>query len=214
MLPHYHEVSQGPFRPSPPRPWPGVFAHATAWRRETAVAERDTMPDLIAIEFDDPATAFELRAELMKFQKEYLIEMEDVVVVTRDDGGKVRLHQAVNLTTTGAISGGLWGGLIGMIFLNPVLGAAIGGGMGALSGSLTDIGINDRTMKEMGEALPAGGSALFVLVRRATGDRLLERLEGYRAKGRVISTSLSQAKEEALRSFFDKQRAGEDGLPA
>ena len=172
------------------------------------------MPDLIAIEFDDPATAFELRAELMKFQKDYLIEMEDVVVVTRDDDGKVRLHQPVNLAATGAIGGGLWGGLIGMIFLNPLLGAAIGAGAGALSGTFTDIGINNRKMKEMGEALPPGGSALFVLVRRATGDKVLERLEGFRAQGKVISTSLSKEKEEELRALFDKPRAGEPGLSA
>jgi uncharacterized membrane protein len=43
-------------------------------------------------------TAFEMRAELAKLQKEYLIEMEDVVVVTKNDKGKVKLHQAVNLS--------------------------------------------------------------------------------------------------------------------
>jgi uncharacterized membrane protein len=172
------------------------------------------MSDLIAIEFEDPATAFEVRAELVKFQKDYLIEMEDVVVVTRDDDGKVRLHQPMNLTATGAMSGGLWGALIGLIFLNPLLGAAVGAGAGALSGSLTDIGIDDSKMKEMGEALPPGGSALFVLLRRATGDKVLERLERFRAKGRVISTSLSQEKEEALRALFDKQASGKAAQPA
>ena len=67
------------------------------------------MADLAAIAFDDETTAFELRAELAKLQKEYLISMEDVVVVTRDEvGGKVRLHQSVNLTAAGA-AGGLGG---------------------------------------------------------------------------------------------------------
>ena len=49
--------------------------------------------------------------------KEYLIEMEDAVVVTKDDKGKVKLHQAVNLTLAGADSGSFWGMLIGFIFL-------------------------------------------------------------------------------------------------
>ena len=57
-----------------------------------------------------------MRAELVKLQKEYLIEMEDVVVVTNDKG-KVKLHQAVNLTAAGAVGGTFWGMLIGMIFL-------------------------------------------------------------------------------------------------
>ena len=37
------------------------------------------MSDLVIIAFPDEATAFEARAELMKLQKEYLIEMEDAV---------------------------------------------------------------------------------------------------------------------------------------
>jgi uncharacterized membrane protein len=165
--------------------------------------ETPLMSDLIAIEFADPALAFELRAELAKLQKEYLIKMEDAVVVTREADGKVKLHQAVSLTAAGAISGGLWGTLIGMIFLNPLLGAAIGAGSGALSGALTDLGISDKLMKEMGEALPPGGSALFLLVRSATADKVMKRIEGYRGKGKVLRTSLNQEREDALRALFE-----------
>ena len=67
------------------------------------------MSNLVVIGFDDEHQAFEMRATLAKLQKEYLIEMEDVVVVTKDDKGKVKLHQAVNLTAAGgweAVSGG------------------------------------------------------------------------------------------------------------
>ena len=166
------------------------------------------MSDLIAIEFADPALAFELRAELAKLQKEYLIKMEDAVVVTREADGKVKLHQAVSLTAAGAISGGLWGTLIGMIFLNPLLGAAIGAGSGALSGALTDLGISDKLMKEMGEALPPGGSAIFLLVRSATADKVMKRIETYRGKGKVLRTSLNQEREDALRALFEGPAAG------
>jgi uncharacterized membrane protein len=97
-----------------------------------------------------------MRAALAKLQKEYLIEMEDVVVVTKDDKGKVKLHQAVNLTAAGAMGGTFWGMLIGMIFLNPLVGAAIGAGAGALSGKLRDIGISDNFMKELAETFQPG----------------------------------------------------------
>ena len=85
------------------------------------------MSDLVVIEFDDEQKAFEMRAALAKMQKEYLIQMKDIVVVTRNEKGKIRLHQAVNLTAAGAIGGTFWGMLIGMIFFNPLLGAAMGG---------------------------------------------------------------------------------------
>ena len=64
------------------------------------------MSDLIVVAFKDEATAFEMRAELVRMQKEYLMEMEDVVIVTRTEGGEVQLHQAVNLTASGALGGG------------------------------------------------------------------------------------------------------------
>ena len=160
------------------------------------------MSDLVVIGFDDEHTAFEMRAELAKLQKEYLIEMEDVVVVTKDDKGKVKLHQAVNLTAAGAVGGTFWGMLIGMIFLNPLVGAAVGAGAGALSGKLSDIGISDKFMKELGETLRNDTSALFVLVRKVTPDKVLEELKGF--KGKVLKTSLTADKEEALREVLEQ----------
>ena len=160
------------------------------------------MSNLVVIGFDDEHTAFEMRAALAKMQKEYLIEMEDVVVVTKDEKGKVKLHQAVNLTAAGAAGGGFWGMLIGMIFLNPLLGAAMGAGAGALSGKLRDIGISNNFMKELGETLTPGSSALFVLIRKATPEKVLEQLKQF--KGRVVQTSLTAEKESELRAALEK----------
>jgi uncharacterized membrane protein len=162
----------------------------------------DIMSDLVVIGFDDEYTAFEMRAELAKLQKEYLIEMEDVVVVTKNDIGKVKLHQAVNLTAAGAAGGTFWGMLIGMIFLNPIMGAAVGAGAGALSGKYSDIGISDEFMKGLGETFKNDTSALFVLVRKVTPDKVLEALKGF--KGKVLKTSLAKDKEEELKKVLDE----------
>jgi uncharacterized membrane protein len=160
------------------------------------------MSNLVVIGFDDEHKAFEMRAELAKLQKEYLIEMEDVVVVTKNDKGKVKLHQAVNLTAAGAVGGAFWGTLIGMIFLNPLVGAAVGAGAGAMSGKLRDIGIGDNFMKELGETLGNNTSAIFVLVRKATPDKVLAELKGF--KGKVLKTSLTKDKEEELREVLEQ----------
>ena len=165
------------------------------------------MSDLIVVAFDDEATAFDLRAALVRMQGDYLLEIEDIVVVTRSTDGKVVLHQAVNLTAAGAAGGGLWGALIGLLFLNPLLGAAVGAGAGALSGRFTDIGINDQKMKDIGAALKDGGAAVCVLVRRMTGDKVLAGLAEFQAKGRVIQTSLSDEQEAALRAAIDTPAA-------
>ena len=161
------------------------------------------MSNLVVIGFDNEHKAFELRAELIKLQKEYLIEMEDVVVVTKNEKGKTQLHQAVNLTAAGAVSGSFWGLLIGMIFLNPLLGAAAGAGAGALSGKLSDIGIDDNFMKDFSKTFKPESSAIFVLVRQSTPDKLLEELKGF--QGKVLKTSLSADREDALRKVLEAE---------
>jgi uncharacterized membrane protein len=159
--------------------------------------------NLIVVGFNNGADAFEMRGALAKLQSQYLIEMEDAVVVTRDANGKVQLHQAVNLTAAGAVSGAFWGTLIGMLFLNPLLGAAAGAGSGALSGKFADIGINDQFMKDLGATITPGSSALFVLVRKSTPDKVLEGLKAFAGKGRVLQTSLTKDKEDELRKFIE-----------
>ena len=154
------------------------------------------MSNLVVIGYEDQFKAEEVRLMLWKMQKEYLIDLEDAVVAVKDEKGKVRLHQAVNLTTAGAVGGGFWGALIGLIFLNPLLGLAVGATAGAVSGALTDVGINDTFMKELAETMRAGSSVLFILVRRATPDKVLEELKG--TGGKVLKTSLSHDDEAKL----------------
>ena len=161
------------------------------------------MPDLIVVAFDDEATAFELRAELAKMQKDYLLEMEDVVVVTRGLDSKVQLHQAANLTALGAVSGGFWGAFIGLLFLNPFLGAVLGAGAGAMSGAVSDIGIDDDFMRDLGRSFKPGSSAVFFLTRKFAADKVIERLAPFRAKGRVVQTSLNQNVEASLRAALE-----------
>lgn len=165
------------------------------------------MSDLIVIAFPDEITAFSLRAKLASLQREYLIEMEDVVVVTKEDDGAVKLHQVVNLTASGALSGGLWGTLVGLIFMNPLLGAAVGAGTGALAGYWADIGIEDEFMREVGASLKTGGSALCVLVRRMSADKVLDRLASFQQSGTVIQTSLSPEMDEKLKAFIERRNA-------
>ena len=161
------------------------------------------MSNLVVIGFDNHADAFAMRGALAKLQTENLIDMEEAVVVTREQNGDVKLNQAVNLSATGAARGGFWGMLIGMLLLTPLAGLAIGAGTGALSGKLADIGFNDQFMKDLGATLVAGTGALFVLVRRSTPDKVLERLKPFAGKGRVLQTSLTKDKEEEPRAFLE-----------
>ncbi len=156
------------------------------------------MSTLVAIGYDDPYKAEEVRLKLRKMQKDYLIDLGDAVVAVKDEQGKVKLHQAVNMTAAGAASGGFWGALIGLMFLNPLLGLAVGAAAGAASGALTDVGINDAFMKELAATLKPGSSVLFVLVRKATPDKVLEEIKG--TGGKILKTSLSHEDEAKLQA--------------
>ena len=156
------------------------------------------MSTLVAIGYDDPYKAEEVRLKLRKLQKEYLIDLGDAVVAVKDEQGKVKLHQAVSMTAAGAASGGFWGALIGLLFINPLLGLVVGASAGAASGALTDLGINDAFMKELAATLKPGSSVLFVLVRKATPDKVLEEVKG--TGGKILKTSLSHDDEAKLQA--------------
>lgn len=160
------------------------------------------MSQLIVIGFDKADDAFALRTDLAEAQKEYLLKLEDAVVVTRPTEGEYQLHQALNLTAAGAWGGGFWGGLIGLLFLNPLAGAAIGAGAGALAGNATDYGINDDFIRQIGKTVPVGSGAVFLLADDVNLDKLLPRLDRFGSQGRIIQTSLSDADEARLRAEF------------
>jgi len=154
------------------------------------------MSTLVVVGYDNPFKAEEIRIKLQKMQAEYLIDLEDAVVAVKNAKGKVKLHQPVNMTAMGAVSGGFWGALVGMLFLVPVAGMAIGAAAGAASGALRDLGINDKFMKELAETMKPNTSALFVLVRKATPDRVLEELKG--TGGKILQSSLSHEDVDRL----------------
>jgi uncharacterized membrane protein len=95
-----------------------------------------------------------------------------------DPSGSVRLKQAMSL---------------------------VGAGAGALSGALVDYGIDDAFIRSLGATIAPGSSALFVLVRRATPDKVLPELSPF--GGTVLRTSLSNEQEERLRQALQAVQA-------
>ena len=162
------------------------------------------MANLVAIAYDDVDQAQQVADTLGRLMKEHSIELEDVVIVEHRDDGKIKLHQP-SMAGLGAASGALWGGLIGLIFFVPLLGAAIGAASGAAAGALTDRGIDDKFMKELGDKLPQGGAAVFVLVREATADKVVPQVAKF--GGHVIQSSLSNEQEAALQDALDRRGA-------
>ena len=162
------------------------------------------MSDLIVIGFSDEFKADEVLLDLRRLELDYLIDLEDAAIVVRNQNGKVRVKQTQELVASGALSGGFWGLLIGLMFFEPLLGV-LGAAMGALSGSLTDVGIDDDFIRELGNTIEPGTSAIFILVRKSTPDKVLEDLSKF--EGKVLQTSLTHEDEAKLQEALTTKRS-------
>jgi uncharacterized membrane protein len=176
------------------------------------------MSELVCIAFKDSGTADKVLDELRSLEADYVLDLEDAVIVVRDKNGKVRIKQCIDVfggaTTHGVALGVLWGGLMGLLFMNPlagVLGSIAGGaGGGAMTvaahefGILDDYGINDNFIKALGSTISPGASAIFLLIRNIEGEKLLKKSSQY--EGTILKTSLSKENEERLRKALSSHK--------
>jgi uncharacterized membrane protein len=158
------------------------------------------MGELIVFAFPTEDGAFSMDDTIHQLKKEELIDLDDAAVVIRKPDGKIKVKQAVHLVGAGAVGGAFWGMLIGIFFWMPWLGLAVGAVAGAITGAMSDYGINDDFIKEVGATIKPGGSALFLLISKWTENKALERLKKFNAT--IVRTSLSKEDEQKLKAAF------------
>ena len=159
------------------------------------------MSDLVVLAFNTEDGAARMITNVERLQKMSLLKLDDAATVVRHQDGKAKVNQMNNLVGAGALGGAFWGMLIGLLFFAPWLGLAVGAISGALTGKFTDIGVDDNFIKSVSGAIPPGSSALFLMIRESTPDRVMEELRGTPGVT-VLQTSLSREKEEKLREAF------------
>ena len=154
------------------------------------------MAHLIAMTFDSETEAAEVLKSLRELEKSADLDLEDTAVLVKDRNGEIKTHNEVSgVTEKGIVAGGLLGAVLGFAF--PVAGAALVAGGGALLGRLLHAGVDAGFVKELGEKLQPGTSALVLMVRRGTPGLVLGTLHLH--KGHVYQTTLSPALEQQLR---------------
>jgi uncharacterized membrane protein len=159
------------------------------------------MATLTVWRFDTPLGAERAEQTLESLGKQGLIKVHDAAIVSFPEGAKKpKTRQLRNMTGAGALGGAFWGLLFGLIFFVPLLGLAVGAGLGAMSGSLTDVGINDDFIKSMRESITPGTSALFVMSSDAVVDKVREAFEGQPME--LVQTNLSHDQEKTLQEVF------------
>jgi uncharacterized membrane protein len=153
------------------------------------------MSEFLAITFDTADEAATALRSIRSLESGGKIRLEDTAVVRKDADGKVTIHnEASSGTETGAVVGAVLGGVLFVVFpVAAVVGGAIAGG---LVGRAAAPGIDGTFVKEVGDGLPPGGSALFLQIKSGDAGLLVGALRRYH--GRVRQTSLPDDVESAL----------------
>ena len=139
------------------------------------------MSDLLVVAFPNEEKAKRGREQLLSMEKQDLITMEDAVVVVKKADGAITLNQ---LSQPDAF----W----------EIRAAASGYPAPPGAGALTDFGTSDKFVKDIAQAIPRGGAAVFALVSKMTSDKVLEALRNI--GGKALHTSFDKSAVEAIRA--------------
>ena len=108
-------------------------------------------------------------------QRDGAIDLIDAAVIVHTADGKVKFEETADPSgKKWAKRGAIAGGVVGLIFPPSIIvSAAVGGGAGGVWGKIRDKGFNDEDLKEIGNSLPPGSSAIIAVAE----DRMVEQLE-------------------------------------
>ncbi len=162
------------------------------------------MSEIIVAGFKGQFSADEVLLNLYKLEQVHLIDLDDAAVAIRKKDGTIVLKHSNVLVMSNAATGCGWGLLIGTVCLSPVMGALVGGIIGAAVGEITKvvekIGIKDDFIRELADTLTPDSSAIFILVRKGTPDKMAGELGKF--GGKLLRTSLSPESEAELREIL------------
>ena len=140
--------------------------------------------ELILAVFDDESHASDAFQTLKSAEKEHLIDLEDVVVIHKEDEGKIHIKETEESITHEAGLGALVGGALGILAgpLGIITFAATGAILGGISAKLDDVGFDDARLERLGEALEPGKSAIVAVIEIKAKNELIADLESLGAK--------------------------------
>jgi uncharacterized membrane protein len=160
------------------------------------------MSNIVVITFEDEQEAAKVREAARQLERQGLLSLDDSAVVVKDANGKVRVDNEIDRgIKIGAIGGGLIGMMLGFIFF-PLSGLILGAAGGALVGKMTNLGVDQKFVKDVETAMHPGTSAIFLIVRKSDPNAALAALKPF--KGTIYHTSLDTEAEENLRRVLSQ----------
>jgi uncharacterized membrane protein len=159
--------------------------------------------NIVVLGFENQYGAEAMLEDIQKWQEEALIELEDAVIASRGPGREVQIEQTHKRGGKYALRGGGAGLLAGLLLGGPILGLVGGVAAGGIAGALEDYGLDDTFVEEVSQWVQPETSALFLLVKEAKADEVLEKLRPHGAV--VLTSTLAPEQEQRLRQALAKE---------
>jgi uncharacterized membrane protein len=141
----------------------------------------DNPVQLFVASYDNEVGAQQSLQDFEAMHRQGSIDLIDAAVIVHTLDGKVKFEETADPSgKKWAKRGAIAGGLVGLIFPPSIIvGAAVGGGAGGIWGKVRDKGFKDEDLKEIGESLEPGSSAIIAIAEDHVLDDLQRGIEGY-----------------------------------
>jgi uncharacterized membrane protein len=160
------------------------------------------MSNIVGLAFEGRDTAKGWLNDLEKMAEDGHIEILDAVLVSRGVSDHVEMKQTTKLTGKYAKRGTGIGFLAGLLLGGPILGAVGGAAVGAITGSMKDIGIDDKFIADIAQGIGANSSMLFLMTQNAD-EKVIEYLRHFKA--RILTTTLPPEEEARLQKLLKSE---------
>lgn len=132
---------------------------------ETQMKDNEIPLDLYIAAYDDPVAAEEDWEGIKQLAKNKVVSVEALVLVRRDDDGKIHIKDNAHAVGAGSALGAVAGGVVGLLFPPALLASAVvGAGIGAAAGASVKQLEKHQVKADVERTLPAGSSGIVVLV--------------------------------------------------
>ena len=158
------------------------------------------MSELIALIFEGEENSRRLESDLIAAQESQKIKIADAALVVRRTDGRPMFSHAVDLVGRGSMGGIFWGIILSLVFWAKWWGLNVGSALG-------DLRVDEDFVKDVGEELDTGHSALLALVDESMVAGLLA--EADKRKPKVFRTTLIEEDELILKAVFQSIRENE-----
>jgi len=158
------------------------------------------MSELIAFIYESETGAKALETELIAAQKMQDVQVSDAALVKRQEDGRPVFSHPADLVGRGSMGGIFWGFILALVFWTKWWGLSVGGALG-------DLRLDDEFVKDVGDSVGKGHSAMLAIVDDDMVDALLKAAQGSSPK--VIRSTFSPADEQVLQAIFLAARENE-----